>query len=197
MSSNPLSKQSLFQILLACVAFCFCWNGKAKAEAESLNFTQVADGVYVFEGALKEVFDSKTGQVSNITFIVGKESVAIIDTGASLNQGRRLRAAIRERTNLPIKYVINTHVHLDHIFGNQAFVVDKPQFIAHKNYPSELAAKGSYYLDRMQAEKFVGSKVVQANKLVENSEVIDLGERQLQIIAVKRAHTNQLVIWFL
>jgi len=161
-----------------------------KALQDSLEFVEVANGVFVFEGEIEEIFNSKNARVSNITFIVGSKAVAVIDTGSSFSQGKLVRAAIRKETQLPIKYIINTHVHLDHIFGNQAFVEDEPEFIAHKNYVSELAAKGPYYLSRMQAKLFDGSKIVNANRLITQEDTIDLGERLLRVLPVKRAHTS-------
>lgn len=161
----------------------------ANAE-DRLNFVEVAAGVYVFEGEIKDIFASKEGMVSNVTFVIGEQAVAVVDTGASFKQGKLIREAIRRQTQLPIKYVINTHVHLDHIFGNQAFVADAPEFIAHKNFQQELAAKGAYYQSRMQTAEFAGSEIVEATRLISKTETINLGDRPLRLIAAQRAHTN-------
>lgn len=158
--------------------------------ADQLDFVEVSAGVFVFEGEIKDIFASQEGMVSNVTFVIGKRAVAVVDTGASLNQGKLIRQAIRRETQLPIEYVINTHVHLDHIFGNQAFVADAPEFVAHINFQQELAAKGVYYQSRMQTAEFGGSEIVEATRLISKTETINLGDRPLRLIAAQRAHTN-------
>lgn len=115
----------------------------------SLEFDQIAQGVYVYTGKIDDVFSSPYGLVSNSTFVVGEKSVAVIDTGTSLRQGKLIRKAIRMVTDLPISHVISTHVHLDHIFGNRAFLDDHPDFVAHHKILSDLRAKAPYYQDRL------------------------------------------------
>ena len=108
------------------------WIGPiAPAWADALPVDEVAPGVFVHAGRHEYADRDNHGDVANIGFIVGAEAVAVIDTGNSPTIGNGLRDAIRQRTNLPIRYVINTHMHPDHIFGNAAFAEDHPAFIAH------------------------------------------------------------------
>src|SRR3972149_2100284 len=99
---------------------------------DALGVTEVAPGVFVHRGAYEDVNPNNRGDIPNIGFIVGEKGVAVIDTGNTLALGQALRAAVKARTGLPALYVINTHGHPDHVFGNAAFKDDKPQFVGHE-----------------------------------------------------------------
>ncbi len=59
---------------------------------------------------------------ANAGFVIGEDSVAIIDTFASKEAARQLLAEVRKLTQLPVRFVINTHHHPDHVSGNGIFV---------------------------------------------------------------------------
>src|SRR5579864_2491417 len=60
------------------------------------------------------------GAGGNITLQVGKEGVLMVDTEyAAL--APKIMAEIRKLSSGPIRYIVNTHVHLDHVGGNDAF----------------------------------------------------------------------------
>jgi glyoxylase-like metal-dependent hydrolase (beta-lactamase superfamily II) len=79
--------------------------------------------------------DSGTAASSgaNAGVVVGEQAVAVIDTFASIDAAKQLHADIRKLTKLPIKFVINTHYHLDHVAGNGVFAADGAVLLAHRN----------------------------------------------------------------
>jgi quinoprotein relay system zinc metallohydrolase 2 len=156
--------------------------------------TEVARGVFVRHGTHALIDRSNAGGIANIGFVIGKDAVAVIDSGGSFLDGARLRAAIRQRSALPIRYVINTHVHPDHIFGNAAFLRDNPVFIGHYNLPRALQARGRHYLDAnrllLSADAFEGTDIVYPSQVVEKEATLKLGGRRLILEARPTAHTD-------
>ncbi len=163
------------------------------ARAEPLPVREVAKGVYLYQGAHGEATAENHGGIANIGFVVGDASVAVIDSGGSAHQGRRLHEAIRQVTDLPIRYVINTHVHPDHIFGNAAFLADEPDFVGHAKLPRAVAARGAYYLEGLKqrlGSASEGSEVVPPSLTVAERLDLDLGDRVLRLTAHRTAHTD-------
>ena len=84
---------------------------------------------------------SKAPAGANTGFVIGDDGVVVIDTSASIDAdgqfgtepARQLLAAIRTRTTLPVRFVINTHHHLDHVGANAVFVDAGAMVLAHRN----------------------------------------------------------------
>lgn len=164
----------------------------AQSATGPLETVEIAPGIHVRRGVHEIATTRNLDAIANVGFIVGSESVAVLDPGGSLRDGERLRERIREITPRPIRYVLMSHVHPDHIFGAGAFLQDKPQFIGHRELPSALAQRGEYYRERLEEVLGRGSAgpIVQPTQLVQDSMQIDLGDRSLQLKAHPLAHTN-------
>jgi cyclase len=56
---------------------------------------------------------------ANSTFLVSDTGILVVDTGLNAEEGAKLLRAIRQVSNLPVKYIVNTHYHPDHQGGNR------------------------------------------------------------------------------
>ena len=168
--------------------------------AAPLRVDQVAPGVYVHLGQHKDFEDGYDGDIANIGFVIGTDAVAVIDTGGSYAVGMALKQALRKITRLPIRYVINTHGHPDHVFGNAAFMTADtteanapPQLIGHARLPAAMALRSEAYLRNLKkqlGDKAEKSTLIPPGRTVQHRLTLDLGNRKLELTAWPSAHTD-------
>ena len=184
--------QAMVAVSVLLLAGCAA-NHSATQAAGGLSIENIADGIYVHRGAHLDIDEGYTGDICNISFVVGSKGVAVIDTGGSLKTGQQLREAVKKVTDKPILYVINTHVHPDHIFGNAAFTADKPTFIGHNKLEQAMHTRKDGYdklNKRLLGDGAKGTDIVPPTSVVKSVETLDLGDRQLKLTAHPNAHTN-------
>jgi glyoxylase-like metal-dependent hydrolase (beta-lactamase superfamily II) len=106
----------------------FAFGGAASAQAPlPFALKQVAPGVY----AAIDGPEHKAG--SNAGFIIGDDGVLVVDSFFKLDAAKELVAEIHRITPKPIRYVVNTHYHLDHTGGDQALRDAGAIIVAHRN----------------------------------------------------------------
>jgi cyclase len=81
----------------------------------------------------------------NTVFVVGKKDVIVVDTNISSQHTREVLAELKKITDKPVRFVINTHWHEDHIIGNRVYREAFPnvKFIAHKSTLADLPTVGA------------------------------------------------------
>ena len=153
--------------------------------------TPIAPGVYVRPGHAAVVFEDD--DVANIGFVVGARCVAVVDSGGSEAEGRALQLAIRAVTPLPVCYVVNTHDHPDHVFGNKPFADGGAQVVGHAKLARSLAQRAPTWLERASARagRTLGPDDLAVPAVTVTTTLdLDLGERTLRLTAHPAAHTH-------
>jgi len=124
-------KQRIFRVLLPGLAWLVTTIAYAQAPADGsvqnkaipISVTEVAPGL----------FFQYHHQESNNAWLVTDEGVLVIDTRQHPKRAEELLAAIRKTTDKPVRYVVNTHAHGDHYFGNTVFKREGATIIAHRD----------------------------------------------------------------
>ncbi|HKS27175.1 MAG TPA: MBL fold metallo-hydrolase [Pyrinomonadaceae bacterium] len=82
---------------------------------------------------------------ANNLFIIGERDVIVVDSNFSLASTREVLAALKKLTDKPVRYVVNTHWHDDHITGNQVYRDAFPsvEFIGHESAVRDMAETGA------------------------------------------------------
>lgn len=156
---------------------------------------EVAPGVFVREGAVALASPENEGAIANTSFIVGRDAVAVIDPGGSVAEGSSLVEAIRSITNLPIRYIIYTHMHPDHVLGAAPVVAASgAEVVAHAKLARALSARAEHYVagarEAYDDEAADDLEVVLPDREVEDTATLNLGARPLSLRAWPTAHTD-------
>jgi cyclase len=179
------------RFLLATV---LCATAADACEMLAYKRVQASPHVHVFEPA-----EGTTGVVNgNIVAVIGREAVLVVDTGQILATARNVIADIRALTKLPVRYIVNTHWHGDHILGNALFKEAFPEarIVAHPftveeggkryaDYAAKAAKSLPIALDNMRKRREASDS---ADERMWLSRTIECGERVLPDVA----HTHYL-----
>lgn len=152
---------------------------------------KLAEGVYGFIG--------KEG-ATNSGFVVTDEGVIVIDTQGPKELALLLKKKIQEITDKPLLYVINTHYHGDHTFGNQYFREAK-EIIAHENTRKNLIEKDEDH--REQFKRFFGEKALEGfeltlpTRIIKETFLLWAGGKKMEVAYLGRGHTDGDMIVYL
>jgi glyoxylase-like metal-dependent hydrolase (beta-lactamase superfamily II) len=122
-----------------------------------------------------------------VTVVVGADGAVVVDTRGSLAEGREIKEAVRTLTSAPVRWVVNTHSHFDHVWGNAEFVAPRlippARIWGHVSVPSQDEFDPEVLATRPELE------LAKPTELVDERAVIDLGDRALTLLHLGRGHT--------
>ena len=145
---------------------------------------------FVHRGLIEEPNADNLGDVSNIGFVIGLDSVAVIDTGTAPWMGEAIWRAVRAETDKPVSHVILTHMHPDHTLGSAPLTLTGAQIVGHVGLERALLDRLGNYVESLSAvigsDAYVGVGPITVDIAVETEEEIDLGGRKLILRAWSR-----------
>jgi quinoprotein relay system zinc metallohydrolase 2 len=178
-----------------------CVTERRSAEAgDGFALEEIAPGVFVHVGAVALPSAANAGDIANAGFVVGEEAVAAIDAGGSRAVGERLLGAIRAVTEKPVRWLVLTHMHPDHVLGAEVFREAGATVIGHANLARALRNRAetyeTSYARLLGPRAFAGTEAILPDEGVEAVRELDLGGRVLELIPHPTAHTdNDLTVY--
>ena len=145
---------------------------------------EVAPNVYAF---------IQENCATNAGFIASEEGVLVIDSLMTPLLAGKLYSAIRNVTTSPIRYVVNTQFHGDHVFGNQYFL--PALIVAHGNCRTELIEKFDANMQKYRSRteltpELDHTRMTLPDVTFEDRMTIRLGDREIELSFLGRAHSN-------
>ena len=160
---------------------------------EQFNLKEAAQGIYVHTGIHVTFEDKQHDDIANIGFIVGEKCIAVIDTGGSVDIAQKLLNKIKATSEKPVCYVINTHVHFDHVLGNVIFKSADTRFVGHTGLADAMAANLDFFINEFKSDlgEYANAEgIIAPTLLVEDTLELDLGNRMLELRAWPTAHSH-------
>jgi len=164
------------------------------------DLAKIADNVYSYVG-IKDASPNNSF-AANAGIVIGRDGILVVDTLISAKEAQRFLADIRKVSDKPIRYVVNTHAHLDHAFGNCIFAKLGATVISHAADRKMLERVGAATLKNignfgLKPEDMAGTEIVYPSLTFSDRMTIDLGGETVELIRVAPSHTEGSVVVYL
>jgi glyoxylase-like metal-dependent hydrolase (beta-lactamase superfamily II) len=186
------------------VLFLFVWGSPVPVEefapvSVKLTAIKVSEHVYYVQGRPGVASVANEGFNSNAGFVVTRDGVIVVDALGTPSLGQEFIRAIGKITDKPIKRVIATHYHADHVYGLQAFKAIGAEVWIHRGGAQYLeGGEGARRLEqrRRDLSPWVNEKtrLVPADRWLDGDETFTLGGLHFEIIHMGPAHSPEDIV---
>jgi cyclase len=182
-----------FTIGLLPIVFGLAFASGLSAQDLGPHFKKVKDGIYVYAGQLND---------ANVTIIQTQEGIVLIDTGQTPKDSHVVMAALKKLTSQPVRFIIHTEPHADHILGD--FIFSPPAIVvAHDGATASMkkAVTPESIEKRMAAspemrEAYKGFRLITPHMEYRDKMTLNVGERTLELYYLKNVHSEaDTAIW--
>jgi glyoxylase-like metal-dependent hydrolase (beta-lactamase superfamily II) len=170
------------------------------AQALTVDFQRVAEGVYVHVGDTSARSADNEGLNANIGLVVTPAGAVLIDSGATAQSARQIRDAAAKVSAQPIRWVINTGGQDHRWLGNGYFQAQGAELIAHADAVADMRNRGNDHLVGLKAAlgaKADGTVPTLPTRLLEGTDVrLELGGTVFEFKHRGGAHTpGDTMVW--
>jgi cyclase len=158
---------------------------------------EIAPGVYFRYSSISATDPKVPFGGCNVSWIVFKDYVVVVDANFPQGAGEIIEA-IKKTTDKPIKYVLDTHHHGDHAYGNAVWAKEGAKIISHKNCARLLELNGpKEWKDAARMREDVAkSELKQPDETFDDPKVFDDGTQHVEFMFLGHAHTaGDAVAW--
>jgi len=159
---------------------------------------KVTEGVYCFFGKLEPIEKQNAGNVVNSCFVQTKEGFVVIDSGPTYSYAAQAYEQMQKIATLPVKYVLNTHIHDDHWLGNSFYKSKGALLIGPRTYEENIVVGMETRIQRILGKELFGkTKIVNLDTIVDNNLTLSLGKEKFEMKQIEDvAHTKgDLVVY--
>ena len=184
-------------ILASVLASIFIISGQIFAQE---GLTKIAENVYSYADLKKMSPQNSFG--ANAGIIIGNDGILVVDTLISAKEAKRFIRDIHAVSDKPIKYVVNTHYHLDHTFGNSEFQKLGAIIISHTIDKEILEKKGALTLKNagqygLTVKDMEATEIVYPTVTFNGTMEIDLGGQRVDLLYKGASHTEGSILVYL
>lgn len=159
-----------------------------------LSVDELAIGIFVIPAPLEDASPENNGRVVNSGFIVGRDGVIVIDSGANHRHGEAILATVAQVTSKPVKLLIDTHPHPQNVLGNSAFAERGIPILATVATVAAMDERCPNCLANLRQsvgdEAMRGTRIQLPGTSVAASQVLEIAGRQLRLLHFGHGHTE-------
>lgn len=160
---------------------------------------EVVEGVWSSIGATAPSTYENSGHNNNLSFVITKDGVVVVNAGGSYLLAASLHAEIKKLTKQPVKYVILENGQGHAMLGSSYWKEQGATIIAHEDAAAEIEKKQfdiAAAAQRRLQDKFFRTKVVMPDKTFSDKMVLEVGGERIEILNLGPAHSpGDISVW--
>jgi glyoxylase-like metal-dependent hydrolase (beta-lactamase superfamily II) len=153
---------------------------------------QVSNSVWSAIGQLKFYTYENAGHNNNLSFVIGNESVLVVNGSSVYLLAQALHDEIKKITDLPVRYVVNENGQTHASGGNNYWKEQGATIIAHSDAAEEIENHGPQGLERLNEllkERVAGSEIIPVDQTFDDRLTLDLGGLSVDLLHLGPAHS--------